>query len=165
MGSSRSRIAAEREYASMVEAMMRPPAGSKLVKKARPASAGLSRPASRPTSAGRARPATKPTADEAAERARLEAEVARLEALARRQQQEQEQQQAHTSSRASVLELQRQRQQRQQQQRYAAAEDERAHLQGLVAELGQKHDSAQVQLKRAATQLAGLRSKLRASEL
>ena len=157
---ARSKIAAEREYALMVEEMMGPAKQQSFAKPPRK---------KRPESAGPMRSTTKPAvtaseADATQKRRMLEQEIARLESRAEQQQQQQQQQQRlqqqqqQQPSRAALLEQHRQR------QRWAEQVEAKQALQALVAELESKHDAAQVQLKRSATQLASLRSKLRSTE-
>ena len=114
--------------------------------KKRPTSAGASRPSGKPASASR----QKAPEDE---RAHLRAEVARLEALAGANKQAPAPQQRTpdmTALEKTVREL---------RQRAASDEREKGELKREIAELRSKHDAAQVQLKRAAQQLAVLRSK------
>ena len=131
--------------------------------KKRPTSAGASRQSSRPASASRQRPTEDKGRDE---RVHLRAEVARLEGASTRaaslagahkhapapQRAPAPQQRTPdmTALETSVREL---------RQRAASDEREKGELQCKVAELVIKHDAAQVQLKRAAQQLAVLRSK------
>ena len=100
-------------------------------------------------------------------RMHLRKEVARLEAAAAQRapapQRATAPQQAPTPQQrtpnTAALELQRLR------QRVASDVSERAELNVQIRGLELKHDAAQVQLKRCATQLASLRSKVRAGDM
>lgn len=134
-----------------------PPMPSQRVdaQKKRPTSAGASRPSGKPASASR----QKAPEDE---RAHLREEVARLEALAgankhaalaganKHAPAPQQRTPDMTALEKTVREL---------RQRAASDEREKGELKREIVELVSKHDAAQVQLKRAAQQLAVLRSK------
>lgn len=135
----------------------------------RPASAYAPEQSGRPVNAFRHRPTDVVAQDErvhlrakvARLRMHLREEVARLEAAAAQrapapQQAPTPQQQTPNTA---ALELQRLR------QRVASDVSERAELNVQVRGLELKHDAAQVQLKRCATQLASLRSKVHASDM
>ena len=120
--------------------------------KKRPTSAGASRPSGKPASASR----QKAPEDE---RAHLRAEVARLEALAGANKQAPAPQQAPVPQQRTPDMTALEKTVRELRQRAASDEREKGELKREIAELRSKHDAAQVQLKRAAQQLAVLRSK------
>ena len=120
--------------------------------KKRPTSAGASRPSGKPASASR----QKAPEDE---RAHLRAEVARLEALAGANKQAPAPQQAPVPQQRTPDMTALEKTARELRQRAASDEREKGELKREIAELRSKHDAAQVQLKRAAQQLAVLRSK------
>ena len=120
--------------------------------KKRPTSAGASRPSGKPASASR----QKAPEDE---RAHLRAEVARLEALAMANKHAPAPQQAPVPQQRTPDMTALEKTVRELRQRAASDEREKGELKREIAELRSKHDAAQVQLKRAAQQLAVLRSK------
>ena len=120
--------------------------------KKRPTSAGASRPSGKPAIASR----QKAPEDE---RAHLRAEVARLEALAGANKQAPAPQQAPVPQQRTPDMTALEKTVRELRQRAASDEREKGELKREIAELRSKHDAAQVQLKRAAQQLAVLRSK------
>ena len=120
--------------------------------KKRPTSAGASRPSGKPASASR----QKAPEDE---KAHLRAEVARLEALAGANKQAPAPQQAPVPQQRTPDMTALEKTVRELRQRAASDEREKGELKREIAELRSKHDAAQVQLKRAAQQLAVLRSK------
>ena len=120
--------------------------------KKRPTSAGASRPSGKPASASR----QKAPEDE---KAHLRAEVARLEALAGANKQAPAPQQAPVPQQRTPDMTALEKTVRELRQRAASDEREKGELRREIAELRSKHDAAQVQLKRAAQQLAVLRSK------
>ena len=120
--------------------------------KKRPTSAGAPRPSGKPASASR----QKAPEDE---KAHLRAEVARLEALAGANKQAPAPQQAPVPQQRTPDMTALEKTVRELRQRAASDEREKGELKREIAELRSKHDAAQVQLKRAAQQLAVLRSK------
>ena len=112
----------------------------------------------RPTSAGASRPSGKP-ASASRQKAPEDEKVARLEALAGANKQAPAPQQAPVPQQRTPDMTALEKTVRELRQRAASDEREKGELKREIAELRSKHDAAQVQLKRAAQQLAVLRSK------